>query len=312
MRFSVTILGCNSALPTSERNPTAQVLNVSERFFLVDCGEGTQMQLRKNKIRFTRISHVFISHLHGDHCFGLPGLLSTLGLLGRTADLHIYGPSDTEKVFGPILAFFCRDMKYKVCFHSVDTDKSELVYEDKRVEVFSIPLTHRIPACGYLFREKEAERHIIRESLDFYNIPVKWIPLIKKGLDYVSEDGTVIPNSVLTKPSAKARSYAFCSDTKYSEAIIPVIKDVDLLYHEATFLSDNEGLADMTFHSTARQAAEIAKKAGVKKLILGHYSTRYKNTDLFRKEAAEDFQESYLAEDGMTFDIPYSGRDSEF
>lgn len=312
MRFSVTILGCNSALPTSERNPTAQVLNVSERFFLIDCGEGTQMQLRKNRIRFTRISHIFISHLHGDHCFGLPGFISTLGLLGRTADLHVYGPSDIEKVFGPTLDYFCRDMKYKVRFHPVDTDKSMLVYEDKRVEVYNIPLTHRIPTCGWLFREKEADRHIIRESLEFYNIPVKWIPLIKKGQDYVSEEGIVIPNSIITKPSVKPRSYAFCSDTKYSEAIIPVIRDVDLLYHEATFLSDNEALAGITYHSTARQAAMIAQKAGVKKLILGHYSTRYSSIELFRKEAAEVFPESYLADDGITFEIPYSGRDSEF
>lgn len=305
MQFSVTVLGSNSALPTSERNPTAQVLNVSERFFLIDCGEGTQMQMRKNHIRFTRINHVFISHLHGDHCFGLMGFISTLGLLGRTNDLHIYGHVDLEMVYRPQLNYFSKDLKFNVKFHIVNTEVSETVYEDNKIIVSSIPLKHRVPTCGYLFKEKNPELHINKSSVDYYNIPIKSIPLIKKGSDYIGEDGSLVPNHLLTKPARAARSYAFCSDTKYSEEIIPLIKDVDLLYHEATFLSDNENLAEKTHHSTARQAAQIAAKAKVKQLIIGHFSTRYKDMTLFGKEAREVFPATYLAREGATFDIPY-------
>ncbi len=304
MQFSVTVLGSNSALPTSERYPTAQVLNVSERFFLIDCGEGTQMQLRKNHIRFTRINHIFISHLHGDHCFGLMGLISTFGLLGRTADLHIYGHGDFEKVFQPQLDYFCRDMAYKVVFHVVNTGVSELVYEDNKVVVTSIPLKHRIPTCGYLFKEKQSDNHIIKEQIDYYQIPVKSIAGIKKGDDFTTTSGEVIPNSILTTPGPAPRSYAFCSDTKYSESIVPLIKDVDLLYHETTFLTVDEKLAAKTFHSTARQAANIAKLANVKQLIIGHFSTRYKDLILFEKEAASVFANTAIAKEGCEFVVP--------
>jgi len=304
MQFSVTVLGSNSALPTSERYPTAQVLNVSERFFLIDCGEGTQMQLRKNHIRFTRINHIFISHLHGDHCFGLIGFMSTLGLLGRTADLHIYGHEDLEKVYRPQLDYFCRDITYKVIFHSVDTSVSKIVYEDNKVEVISIPLKHRIPTCGYLFKEKEADRHIIKEMVDYYQIPVKCIAGIKKGNDYTTAKGEFIPNHILTRPGAIPRSYAFCSDTKYTESIVPLIKDVDLLYHEATFLSDEEKLASKTFHSTAKQAGQIAKLANAKKLIIGHFSSRYKDLNILVNEASLVFSNTSIAKEGCEFVIP--------
>ncbi len=305
MQFSVTVLGSNSALPTSERYPTAQILNVSERFFLIDCGEGTQMQLRKNHIRFTRINHIFISHLHGDHCFGLMGLISTLGLLGRTADLHIYGHGDLERIFQPQLDYFCREMAYKVVFHVVNTGVSEVVYEDNKVLVTSIPLKHRIPTCGYLFQERQSDNHIIKEQIDFYQIPVKSIAGIKKGADFTTESGELIPNQILTIPGPAPRSYAFCSDTKYAESIVPLIKDVDLLYHEATFLSVDEKLAAKTFHSTARQAAHIAKLANAKQLIIGHFSTRYKDLSLFEKEAATVFANTSIAKEGCEFVVPY-------
>lgn len=308
MQFSVTILGSNSALPTSERFPTAQVLNVSERFFLIDCGEGTQMQLRNNHIRFTRINHIFISHLHGDHCFGLMGLISTLGLLGRTADLHIYGHADLEKVYRPQLAYFCQDMKYQVVFHPVDTSVSSLVYEDNKVTVTSIPLKHRVPACGYLFREKPYDRHLVKEKISFYGIPVSALAGIKKGADFVSEDGRFIPNQELTVPGPRSRSYAFCSDTKYNESIVPIIENVDMLYHESTFLNGDEALARKTFHSTARQAAEIAAKAQAGRLLLGHFSTRYKDLSRFQAEAAEVFPNCSLALEGRVFDLPWQNQ----
>ncbi|WP_026475493.1 ribonuclease Z [Alkaliflexus imshenetskii] len=308
MQFSVTVLGSNSALPTSERYPTAQILNVSERFFLIDCGEGTQMQLRKNKIRFSKINHIFISHLHGDHCFGLIGLISTLGLLGRKSDLTVFAHSDLEKVLKPQLTYFCADLPYRVIFNHINPHQNMVIFEDSKITVETIPLKHRIPTCGFLFREKQGDLHIVRESIDFYQIPLKAIPSIKKGADYVNDEGEVIANHLLTKPAAATRSYAFCSDTAYDERIIPIIQDVDLLYHEATFLDDNHKLALQTQHSTAREAATLALKARVKKLIIGHFSTRYYDLSAFENEARVIFDDTSLAREGDIFSIPNTTR----
>lgn len=304
MQFSVTILGSNSALPTSDRNPTAQVLNVSERFFLIDCGEGTQMQLRKNKIRFSKINHIFISHLHGDHYFGLIGLISTYGLLGRTADLHIYAHKDLEYLLTPQLNHFGKELPYKLIFHHIDPFLNVVVYEDSKLTVSSIPLKHRIPTCGFLFQEKPADLHILREAIDFFEIPIKMIPFIKKGDDFILPSGEIIENNRLTKKPYKPRSYAFCSDTLYNEKIAPLVKDVDLLYHEATFMNDQKELAKKTYHSTAEQAALIADKAGVDRLIVGHFSTRYHDLQPLLEECRSVFPNSDLALDGSIFTIP--------
>ncbi len=303
MKFSVTVLGSNSALPTSERFPTAQVLNVSERFFLIDCGEGTQLQLRRNRIKMNRINHIFISHLHGDHCFGLIGLISTYRLLGRKSDLHIFGSSDLEKIFQPLIDYFCSDLSYKIIFHNIDPDVNKLIYEDNKIEVSTIPMEHRVPTCGFLFREKPRQNHLIREMIDFYKVPIKVLHEIKSGKDFVTDEGEIISNDKLTKPPAPPRSYAFCSDTKYSEKIIPLIRNVDLLYHEATFLDDKEELANSTFHSTARQAALIAKKAEVGSLIIGHFSSRYYDLEPFLTQAREVFAATELAREGDIFEV---------
>lgn len=304
MTFSVTILGSNSALPTSERFPTAQVINVSERFFLIDCGEGTQMQLRKHKVKFSRINHIFISHLHGDHCFGLIGLISTFGLLGRKADLHIFAHPDLENLLFPQINYFCTDLPFKVVMHPINPKVNDVIYEDNLLTVSTIPLKHRIPTCGFLIKEKRGLNHLKREMIDFYKIPVKLLPGIKAGDDFITPDGEVVPNSRLTTPAAEPRSYAFCSDTAYKESIVPYIKGTNLLYHESTFLSTEQDLAKQTTHSTAAEAAQIALKASVGKLIIGHFSTRYYNLESFKTEACEIFPDTELANEGTVFSIP--------
>ena len=303
MTFSLTILGSNSALPTSERYPTAQVLNVSERFFLIDCGEGTQMQLRKYKLKFSKINHIFISHLHGDHCFGLIGLISTFGLLGRKNDLHLFTHPDLEKQLAPQIDFFCADLSYKIVFNAINPKVHDVIYEDNILSVSTIPLKHRIPTCGFLFKEKKGLNHIRRDMVDFYKIPVRLLPDIKNGADYLMPDGEIVANSRLTTPPARPRSYAFCSDTGYTESIVPIIEGVDLLYHETTFLNEDQDLARQTMHSTATDAALIAKKASVSKLIIGHFSTRYYDLSSFESEARAIFNEVELAREGSVFSL---------
>ena len=303
MSFKITILGSNSALPTSGRYPTSQLVNVSEHYFLIDCGEGTQMQLRKGRMRFNSINNIFISHLHGDHCFGLIGLISTFSLLGRKSDLHIYGHSDLEKIFSPQIKYFCRELTYKIVFHNISPQINEVIYENKHITVSTIPLNHRIPTCGFLFKEKEKLRHLRKDMIDFYQIPISRLKDIKAGEDFITDDEKVVPNHRLTTPADPSRSYVFCSDTGYSESIIPIIKDVDLLYHEATFLSDLSEMAKKTWHSTAGDAAKIAKKAEVKKLIIGHFSSRYHDLSLFEEEAKQFFPNVELAIEGKVFSI---------
>ncbi len=303
MGLSVTILGSNSALPTSERNPTAQVLNASGRFFLIDCGEGTQIQLRRNRVHFGKIDHVFISHLHGDHVFGLPGLISSFGLLGRTKDLHVYAISDLEEVLGPLINYFSRDLPFNVIYHHINAKKVEIIYEDAGMEVSTFPVEHRVPTVGFLFREKPKERRINKEVCDFFGVPLRMLPRLKRGEDFIDDRAQRIANHKLTFPPPPSLSYAFCTDTRINSSIVEAVKNVDLLYHEATFLSDQEELATRTFHTTARQAAQVAADAKAKKLLLGHFSSRYRDLTPFLTEAKEVFPETRIAEEGQVFEV---------
>ena len=298
-KFEVHILGCGSALPTTRHFASSQVVNIREKLFMIDCGEGAQLQLRRSKLKFTRLNHIFISHLHGDHCFGLMGLISTFGLVGRTATLHIHCHADLERILTPQLEYFCKGMAYNVEFHLINPTKAEVVYEDRSVTVSSIPLRHRIPTCGFLFAEKPTPIHIIRDMIDFYKVPVFELNRIKNGEDYVLPDGTVIPNNRLTTPPAPPRSYAYCSDTIFHRPIIEQIKGVNLLFHEATFAQCDAQRAKETFHTTAMQAGEIARDADVKQLLIGHFSARYEDENILLQEARSVFPNTLLAKENL-------------
>lgn len=303
MDFKLTILGCNSALPTSERNPTAQVLEVRERFFLIDCGEGTQVQIRKNRIRLGKINHIFISHLHGDHFFGLFGLLSTYSLLNRTSPLVVYSPPGLKSLLMPVFKQMNDSLPYELIFKEIATTKPQLIYEDSWIEVTALPMKHRVPCYGYLFREKQQLFSLKRNVVQEYQLSIKEIHQAREGLDIVREDGDVIPNQSLITGRKKPRSYAFYADTAYSEDWIEVIRGVDMLYHEATFMEDKVHLAEATGHSTAMQAAQLALKAEVGKLVIGHYSSRYKELGELHAEARSIFPETYLSEGGAVFEV---------
>ena len=270
---------------------------------MIDCGEGAQLQFRKSRLKFSRLNHIFISHLHGDHCFGLWGLISTLNLLGRTAELHIYSPRGLEALLLPTLAFFNRQMTYRVLFHEFDTDKPSLVYEDRSLTVTTIPLRHRIPCCGFLFAEKQGLNHIFLEMVYFYKEPLFEMNRIKKGADYVTPEGEVVPNRLLTRPADPPRKYAYCSDTICLPEIAGQLHGVDLLFHEATFASDNLGRAKETYHTTAVQAAELARSAEVKKLLIGHFSARYEDESVLLQEAREIFPETLLASEMLCVQV---------
>ena len=302
-KATLTILGCGSALPTKKNFPSAQILEIRDKQYLIDCGEGTQIRMRQMGVKTARLGHIFVSHLHGDHCFGLIGLISSFGMLNRTADLHIHAQPDLEKILKPQLMYFCQDLPFDVIFHNINPRKNELIYEDRSIHVFTIPLKHRVPCCGFLFEEKPRDRHIIREMIDFYHIPTWRIPKIKQGEDFITEDGEIIPNNQLTVASEAPKRFAYCSDTAYSEKIIPIIEGVDCLYHEATFMEDEVVRSNQTEHSTARQAGEIARKANVKKLIIGHYSARYINQYELLEEAKAVFENTVLGEDLTVYDI---------
>lgn len=303
MNFELTILGSSSAIPTSERYPTAHVLTVHERFFLIDCGEGTQIQLRKMKFSFAQIRHVFISHLHGDHFFGLPGFISTRNMLGITSDLHIYSHSTLKELLQPLIDHLKGELGFNIIFHPLNFRKSERIFTDKHAEVYSFPLKHSVPCCGFLFREKPPLANIIKDKITEYQIPVKQILAIKEGADFVTSEGEVIPNGELTIPPPRPRSYAFCTDTSFYPEAVEMIRDADLLYHEATFLNNMADWAAKTCHSTSAQAAEMARQANAGKLIIGHFSTRYKSVEPFLQEASELFPETYLAFDGARFSV---------
>ena len=301
--FDLNILGCGSALPTTRHNASSQVINLRDKLYMIDCGEGTQLQMRKMKIKFSRLNHIFISHLHGDHCLGLPGLVSTLGMLGRMGDLFIYGPAEVGEYVQVIEKLFCQGSPFQMKFQAVDTNNYNLVMEDRSVSVYSLPMKHRVPCCGYIFVEKERSPHIIREMIDFYKIPISKIELIKQGADFVTEEGEVIPNKILTRPAEPAKRYAYCSDTAFFPKIVPYIEGVDLLYHEATFLEADSARAYETFHSTTKQAASIARDAQVKKLLIGHYSARYIDLLPLEKEARSIFHNTLLANEGMVLSL---------
>ena len=301
--FNINILGCGSALPTTRHLATSQIVDLRDKLYMIDCGEGTQVQMRRMRVRFGRLAHIFISHLHGDHCFGLPGLISTLGMLGRTGELVVHGPKEVETYLRPVMDLFCRGMEFEVRFNPVDTRSHSLVMEDRSLSVYSIPLKHRIPTCGYLFAEKPKEAHIIREMTDFYQVPVRCMKDIKQGQDYVTPEGEVVPNSRLTRPAAPPKRYAFCSDTAYNRSIIPIIEGADLLYHEANFAECDLARAKETFHSTARQAAEIARDAHVKRLVIGHYSARYEDLSELHREAEAVFPGTILGNEGTVIPV---------
>jgi ribonuclease Z len=298
-RFEVTILGCGSATPTLRHSASAQIVDLRDKLYMIDCGEGSQLQMRRMRIRFNRLTHIFISHIHGDHCFGLPGLISTLGMLGRKGDLFIHGPRGLEDV----LRLISHELPFKVRLNVIDPTQHAPVMEDRSLCVYSIPLKHRIPTCGFLFAEKPGEPHLLRDMLDFYHIPLRQLAGIKKGDDYVTPEGIVVPNNRLTIPSAPPKRYAYCSDTAYHPDIVPLIEGVNCLYHEATYMESEAARAKQTFHSTARQAAEIARLAQVKKLVIGHYSARYEDDELLRKEADAVFPGAIGGNEGMVVTI---------
>jgi len=291
----LTILGYNSAIPTVKSSPTAQFLEMDERCFLIDCGEGTQVQLRKAKAKFSKINHIFISHLHGDHCFGLPGLIASFRLLGRDQELHVYGPKGIKKMLETIFEITETHRGFQIVYHELEGDQSQKVYEDDKLEVWTIPLYHRIYCNGYLFREKPKDRRLNMAEISKYpEIEICDYHNLKRGKDFVLSDGYVLKNEVLTTDPEPPVSYAFCSDTRFKEDIIPIIENVDVLYHESTFLHDLKEMADYTGHTTAKEAAIIAQRAGVKKLILGHFSNRYADLTVFTDEAREYFPNTFL------------------
>ncbi|WP_424777409.1 ribonuclease Z [Porphyromonas endodontalis] len=297
--LSVHILGCGSALPTTKHNPSAQALTLRGKVYLVDCGEGTQLQIRRQGLHFGRIHTIFISHLHGDHCFGLPGLLSTLSMLGRTGELHIHGPEGLTEYIDSHRKSFLAECSYEIITHEHDYRKSEVIHEDPSLCVRSLPLSHRIPTMGFLFEERCAARHLDKPAVDFYQVPRCCYPAILLGESYTAQDGSIIPNNRLTKPGRVPRRYAYCSDTEYFPNLIEQVRGVDLLYHEATFGEDLRARLATTAHSTAREAATIALKAEVKRLLIGHYSSRYTDVTPLLDEARSVFPNTTAAQEGL-------------
>lgn len=303
MSLSVTILGSSSAIPTSKRNLTAHLVNHDERFFLIDCGEGTQIQLQRFRAKYLRINHIFISHLHGDHIFGLFGLLSSLSMMGRKNKLHIYSPGKLKELLQLHFSFMGETLNYEIEYYEVDAKMPQVIYDDKKLTVTTIPLRHRVPCVGYCFREHPKLLNIRKECIERYQLGVKDIVDIKQGADFVLESGTIVPNKELTTEPVHAKSYAFCSDTKALQRIVPYIANVDLLYHETTFLNEDAKLAKATYHTTTGQAAQLALEANVGRLVIGHLSSRYKDDNRFIKEVRDIFPNAIMAEDGLRIEI---------
>ncbi len=303
MSFQITILGSSSATPTLNRHPTSQVVCIHDRHFLVDCGEGAQMQMRRYKIKLSKINHVFISHLHGDHILGLPGFLSSLHLMNRTNELHLYCPEPLKEILDIQFKYSETYLRYKIIYHFLNKDAGETIYEDDKLSVDTILLNHRIPCWGFIFKEKQAFLSIRKDKIDAYKILPQDIPSIKRGNDYACADGRIIPYQEITYPPREAESYAYCSDTKYDEHICKHLRGVKMLYHEATFLHEMLPRANETYHTTAKQAAEIAEKCAVKKLLIGHFSARYTDLNPLLDEARKTFKETYLAIEGEVFSL---------
>lgn len=303
MKFEVLILGCGSATPTLKHNPTSQLVNHDEHYFLFDCGEGTQLQLRRYKVKFQRINHIFITHLHGDHYLGLPGLISTMHLLGRTTDLHIYAHETLKAATEFQLKISHARLRFNVIWHPLAYDDILTVFENKKLIIQSFPLHHGVETCGFKISEKEKLRNIKQTYIDQYNIPIPRIKQIKAGADYKMPDGRLLKNEELTTAPTPSKSYAFCTDTAYSETTARYVKGVDLLYHEATFRKKESARAAQTLHSTTLDAARVANEAGAKKLLLGHYSARYKKDEPFLQEATSIFKQTLLSEEGMRIPV---------
>ena len=308
MPNTLTILGCGSAKPTRTNTPSSQLVEIDAKQFLVDVGEGAQITMQRIGLRTSRLDHIFISHLHGDHCFGLLGLLSTWGMTGRTRSVCLHAHPDLERLMRPLLDYFCTEMPFEIRFEAFNPNHHEVIYDDRTLTVTSLPLKHKVPCCGFLFKEKQRLPHIKGELIDVYNIPLSEVPRIKEGADFLTADGRLIPNAVLTTPAAKPLSYAYCSDTMYSERLIPWIEGVDVLYHEATYLHEDISKAKTNMHSTALQAATIAKKAGAGKLIIGHFSSRINDQRLLLEEAKTVFANTILAEEKKIYELDYSSK----
>lgn len=301
--FKVYILGCGSALPTIKHSASSQVIELRGKVFMVDCGEGTQLQMRKAHVGFTKIQAVFITHLHGDHCFGLIGLISTMGMLGRTAPLHVYAPKELQPLLDLQMNMFCSGLEFQVFFHAVDTTQNRVVYEDKSVSVESVPLEHRVPCCGYIFREKPTLPHILRDMIDCYGVPISQINNIKLGADWTTPDGEVIDNERFVTPADPPRSYAYCCDTKYIPTLWKLVNHVTMLYHDSTYDREMTSRAALYCHSTSTQAAMVARDAHVGRLLLGHFSARYDNETGILEEAQEIFPASELASEGKIISL---------
>lgn len=303
MKFEVTILGSSSATPIYNRNPTSQALNVNERLYLIDCGEGTQQQMLRYDVKPSRIDHIFISHLHGDHYLGLVGLLSSMHLNGRKKELKLFGPEHLLEIINLQLKYSETTLQYPIEFTITNADKVELIVDNEDVTVETIPLDHRIACTGFLFREKKRQRKLLKDKLEELQVPVQYYTSLKKGKDYIAEDGKVYKNETLTIDSEQPKAYAYCSDTIFNPQYFQQINNVNLLYHEATFLHNMLDRAGETFHTTALQAAQIAVQAQAKKLLIGHFSARYKNLDELLDEAKSAFPATELAIEGRTFAI---------
>ena len=304
MTFRVTILGSSSALPTPKRNPSAHVLNVHEQFFLVDCGEGTQQRLIRCGVNPMKLQAVFLSHLHGDHVYGVFGLISTLGLMGKKTPLQIFAPRPFDEILANHLRYFDTELSYEVQWHEVETRKHKMLFENKTLEVWSVPLRHRIPAAGFLFREKAPALNLHKEAVARYGLGIAQCRAAKRGEDVVLADGTVVPNAELTYRPYRERSFAYLSDTLYSHRAAELVSGVDLLYHEATFADEDRALAKKTGHSTARQAAQAALAAGAGRLLIGHFSSRYKDLRQLEEEAREVFPRSEAVIEEHSYEIP--------
>lgn len=301
-RLELNILGCGSATCTMRHVPSCQVLNVRDNLFMIDCGEGAQLAMRRMGLKFSRLGHIFISHLHGDHCFGLPGLLSTLALLGNTNGVTVHIFEDGARLLKEAMDYFCRERPYELRFNVIKVGH-EVIYEDDAITVETIPLVHRVPTVGFIFREKPKMRHINAEMVKFHNVPNHALNTLRQGGDYVTPEGIIVPNSHLTRAADPSLSYAYCSDTMFSSKVIKAVDGVDWLYHEATYGDECETKAKQRFHSTSRQAATVAHEAGAKRLILGHYSKRYLDETPLLEQAREVFPDTILGNEGLTVDL---------
>lgn len=301
-------LGCGSAKPSVRHQPSSHVLDYRGNLFMIDCGEGAQQAFQRHRLKFSRLGHIFLTHLHGDHVFGLPGLVGTLGLSGIGGEIVIHTFEEGKRILSDILGFFCRDLDINVRFNVIASDRETVVFESKALKVTAIPLRHRVPTVGYLFEEVGKLRHLKRDMLDFHQVPVAQYAAIKEGADFVKPDGTVVPNALLTRDADEPLRYAHVSDTAYLPELAGRIGPVNLLFHETTYLDDNEKAAAERGHSTARQAAMLARDSGAKALLTGHYSSRYHDLEAFAKEAREVFDNVIVNDEGLVTDIGLIGQ----